>query len=387
MIFLPGKHNLSKKLVIEGTTNLNMVGGDNCLPSIQRPIEIVKLSLKANLTVEGASNFNMSGLVIDGHNKNIMAILTVGIADFMVSMGDHITVVRSGLLLWTQNRLYSNHEGVIILSNMTFISSTVLFDFEKTNEIALRNILFFLGSARSAVTFCSLISSVSMQNIEIVTLDSDDESAPGPALHYCSDLFNFQVKRTCDVVIYLANGFISDLNRSVSVLISNSLLSRPFGAGLCAPNPPAGEKWCWFLEIIIENSLISNHTEGGIDMETGYLKKLSLSLINTVISRFVGQNILRNNTGYRGGALYLRGSVIGLEENSSMIFEENTAKDIGGAIYIDDSTSVPCFLQLLNHRKSSRCRSSCPKNETCFGLKFIANLWRRVYFWPNTTTL
>jgi predicted outer membrane repeat protein len=459
MIFLPGKHVLSKKLVIEGTTDLNMVGADNCLPGfdsgIQKPIKSVKISLKANLTVEGASYLNISGLIVDGRSENIMTILTVGIAEFVVSI-ENITVVRSGLLLWAQNRLFSNHDGVIILSNTTFVSSTVLFDFERTNEIVLKNVVFFLGSARSAVTFCSLISSVSMQNIEIVTLDSDDESAPGPALRCCSDLFHFQVKRTCDVVLYLANGFIIDLNRSISVLISDSSLSRRYGAGVCAPNPPAGEQWRWFLKIIIDNSLISNHAEGGIDMETGYIKNLSLSLINTVISsninrslsasalsvqkstkennedaniivkvinttfegnnhmilgeqqttvflsgvtniafencrfinnygsairaismnelRFVGQNILRNNTGYRGGALYLRGSVIGLEENSSMIFEENRAKDIGGAIYIDDSTSVPCFLQLLNHHESSRCWSSCPENETCFGLKFIANL-------------
>ena len=57
-------------------------------------------------------------------------------------------------------------------------------------------------------------------------------------------------------------------------------------------------------------------------------------------------SIFRNNTGYRGawGALYLHDSAIGLEQNSSMIFEENRAKDIGGAFYIDDFTTVQCFL-------------------------------------------
>ena len=92
-------------------------------------------------------------------------------------------------------------------------------------------------------------------------------------------------------------------------------------------------------------------------------------------SRFVGQSTFRNNTGYRGGALYLHESVISLEENSSITFEENTAKDIGGAIYIDDSTTnVPCFLILLNYNsKTSLCRSSCPKNKTCYELKFVNN--------------
>ena len=458
MIFLPGQHDLTKKLIIRETTSLNMVGADDCLPGfdsgIQKPIKTARISLKANLIVEGALIFSMSGLTIDGQNGNIVTFLTVGrpIAGFMVSI-ENITIVRSGLLLRAENRLFSNHKGMIILSNMIFISSTVLFDFEKTNHIGLKDIKFCLGSTSNAVTFCSLISSVSMQNIEIVTLDNDESA---PALQCCSDLFHFQIERTCDVTIYLASGFIIDPNRSFLILISNSSFSRPFGAGVCAPNPPAGKQWNWFLEIIIENSVVSSHAEGGIDMETGYLKNLSLSLINTVISsntnrslsasalsvrkstnennedakiimevintrfednnhlilgeqqttvfisgvtnvsfencqfinnvgsairaintkesRFVGQSIFRNNTGYRGGALYLHDSAIGLEQNSSMIFKDNTAKDIGGAIYIDDSTTVQCFLRLLNHHKSSPCQSSCPKNQTCYRLKFIANV-------------
>ena len=288
MVFLPGQHSLSKQLIIRGITSLNLVGTDDCLPgfdsSIQKPIKTAEISLKANLTmyVEGASNLNMSGLTIDGQNRNIVTFLTVGrpIAGFMVSI-ENITVVRSGLLLRAENRLFSNHKGVIILSNMTFNSSTVLFDFEKTNQIALKDVKFFLGLARNAVTFCSLISIVSMHNIEIVSLDNDESA---PALQCCSDLFHFQIERICDVTIYLASGFIIDLNRSFSILISNSSFSRHVGAGVCAPNPPAGKQWNWFLEIIVEMSVISNHAEGGIDMETGYLKNLSLSLINTVIS-------------------------------------------------------------------------------------------------------
>ena len=293
-----------------------------------------------------------------------------------------------------------------------------------------------------------------MQNIETVTLDDDDESAPSL---YCSDLFHIQIKRTCDVIIYLTNGLMHNLfSRSLTILISNNSLLRSSGAGICAPNPPGSKYWSWFLKIIIENSLISNHTEGGIDMEMGYLRNLSLSLINSVISsnsnqslsasglsiqknseensedtnifmqvinttfegnehsimgeqqttvflsrvanitfencqfinndgsairavdmkefRFVGQNIFRNNVGYRGGALYLDDSVIGLEENSTITFEDNFAKDIGGAIYIDDSTSNSCFLKLLNYRKSSTCWSNCPENQTCYELKFVNNL-------------
>ena len=283
MVFLPGEHSLTKNLEIKETIDLTMVGANDCFPifdCMQQPAQNV-ITLKANLTIiEGSLNLTVSSLTIDGQTQNIVTILTVGIADFVVSI-DNVIVVRGGLLLQAQNRLFSNHEGVITLSDMTFKSSTVMFDFEKTNKIALKNVAFFLGSTGNAITFCSLISHVLVQNIEIGTLDSDDESAP---VLYCSDLFHNQFRRTCDVVIYLSNGYKDDLNRSLAIVISNSSLVRSFGAGICAPNPPPGNLWSWFLEVTIENSLISNHAEGGIDMETGYLKNLSLSLINTVIS-------------------------------------------------------------------------------------------------------
>ena len=77
---------------------------------------------------------------------------------------ESVRMNRSGLLFQAQNRLFSNHEGVITLSNMTFISSTVVFDFEKTNEIVLKNIVFFLGSTGNAITFCTMISSIHCKN-------------------------------------------------------------------------------------------------------------------------------------------------------------------------------------------------------------------------------
>ena len=77
------------------------------------------------------------------------------------------------------------------------------------------------------------------------------------------------------MIIYLSNGDKDDLNRSLTVIISNSLLSRSFGAGLCAPNPPPGNLWSRKFNNYREIC----HLEGGIDME---MENLPLSLINTV---------------------------------------------------------------------------------------------------------
>ena len=201
MIFLPGEHNLTKELLIKGTKNLTMVGADSCSPvfdSMQQSAQNIRITLNDNLILKGSSNLTMSGLTIDGQNENIVTVLTVGIADDIVVNIGNVAIVTSGLLLRAQNRLFSKHEGVITLSNLSFVSSTVMFDFEKTSKITLRNISFFLGSTGNAITLCGLISYVSMQNITIVTLDGSD--APIPSLK-CTDIVLWDFKRTCDLVI------------------------------------------------------------------------------------------------------------------------------------------------------------------------------------------
>ena len=100
MVFLPGEHNLTKKLEIKGTTNLSMVAANDCFPtfdSMQQPAQNVRITLKANLIIEGSLNLTVSGLTIDGQSEKIVTILTVGIAEFVISIGN-VTVVKSGLL-------------------------------------------------------------------------------------------------------------------------------------------------------------------------------------------------------------------------------------------------------------------------------------------------
>ena len=93
--------------------------------------------------------------------------------------------------------------------------------------------------------------------------------------------------------------------------------------------------------------------------------------------KFVGCNIFRSNTGYRGGALYLHDSVIGLEKNSSLIFKDNKAKDVGGAIYVHPSLNILssnlCFLRLINYHESYMCRANCPDKWTCYERNFVNN--------------
>ena len=87
---------------------------------------------------------------------------------------------------------------------------------------------------------------------------------------------------------------------------------------------------------------------------------------------FVGHTTFRNNTAYRGGALYLYNSVISLELNSTLLIQENQATDVGGAVYTDQYDQkirkiTRCFFQRLSWIPI------CSESSDCYNLIFINN--------------
>ena len=70
---------------------------------------------------------------------------------------------------------------------------------------------------------------------------------------------------------------------------------------------------------------------------------------------FEGNMRFAGNHAYQGGALSLISAVMSIKPNTSLIFENNTATDVGGAIYVDSNipyfdgidpdTLVSCFFQ------------------------------------------
>ena len=70
------------------------------------------------------------------------------------------------------------------------------------------------------------------------------------------------------------------------------------------------------------------------------------------------------NSGYRGGALSLISAVISIKPNTTLLFENNAASDVGGAIFVDTNipyndetdpdTLVSCFYRFPMWRNDSR---------------------------------
>ena len=91
-----------------------------------------------------------------------------------------------------------------------------------------------------------------------------------------------------------------------------------------------------------------------------YLYRADLTVSNSVFSAnnitalvaietklyLVGDIVFSNNTGNRGGGLSLKSSYILLETSTNLQFLNNHAKQVGGAIYVEqDSLNSPCFIQ------------------------------------------
>lgn len=67
-----------------------------------------------------------------------------------------------------------------------------------------------------------------------------------------------------------------------------------------------------------------------------------------------------NNTGTKGGAVALYASNLNIDRNTSVYFHRNTAREVGGAIYVATTGNpyqTECFYQLLNYANSSKTYS------------------------------
>ena len=103
--------------------------------------------------------------------------------------------------------------------------------------------------------------------------------------------------------------------------------------------------------------------------------------IRTTISAFsssitlVGNITFENNTGIKGGAMALYSSTLNIARDTSVYFFNNTAKEVGGAIYVTNEDSdyysiesalnylyIPCFYQLLDFNK-----------QQTYNMKFVNN--------------
>ena len=88
---------------------------------------------------------------------------------------------------------------------------------------------------------------------------------------------------------------------------------------------------------IIDSEFVDNYGSG----ITAYTKEK-----DHVFIIFSGTILLKNNTSHRGGAIHLYKSRIGLKKGVRILFEQNDAKDVGGAMYVHSTQWLSSYYNL-----------------------------------------
>ena len=117
-----------------------------------------------------------------------------------------------------------------------------------------------------------------------------------------------------------------------------------------------------FNRKFIKSSIVLTSTYLNVK-DSEFLKSTStaISLYSSFVT-FMGQVTFTKNEGLRGGALALTGTTMRLAKNVDIHFNQNHAKEVGGAIFVSNSGLVldthgyvsECFYQLLDYDSESK---------------------------------
>jgi predicted outer membrane repeat protein len=138
-------------------------------------------------------------------------------------------------------------------------------------------------------------------------------------------------------------GSISILNSYIGIIAVN-YVRYTNTIGVLIENTRFASLWCQESSIVLRNSTPSSKSgTTGLALHNAVIRIIDCTFeklfqaIMVVSSNltFEGHNIISNNTGDRGAAISLINSIINLLPHTHILFENNHAYDVGGAIYSD----------------------------------------------------
>ena len=130
--------------------------------------------------------------------------------------------------------------------------------------------------------------------------------------------------------------------------------------------------------IIVENCIIINSlvilTDVSLFVKNCEIKSCTHSAVVSYSSFIIFAGIVEfsNNTGETGGALNLRGSRIKIVKNASVTFQNNSASEFGGAIFVDNAD-----LYVSSEGYNSFCFYSIEYVDSNYSLKFVGNVAKK----------
>ena len=302
LIFLEGVHNLSYSL----TVNTNLIILQPALPNQGQPPKVIGRCDVDNVRtvfIIRALNASIEGLLFENVLLSVVKNDTYNIGGFTVTIRQ--CVVFTGLSLYFENDV----DGSIAIKNSN-ISGVLI---SQAKELLIENSMIFkmnewgFGLYIMEVPNVMIVNS-SVSHVNGVGIFAAESNITLRNSHIDSNDFGVVLSNYKD-------GFFE---------LDHSSFTRNRFSGI----------WLYFNQgkTIIKDCIFDSNS--GTPIVT-YQSTVQLS----------GENVFSNNTAVRGGGLALYQSTVTFDSGSTTRFENNTALEYGGGIYI--ATDPPILPQIL----------------------------------------
>ncbi len=349
LIFLEGVHNLSKPLYVQ--TNLIILRP--VLPTRQRPTVIGRFdSIFAQFTMMASNTLieeiMFSNIILDvdvlenGDYKVEGFIVTIRWCDFYGG--------GTGAGGVTIGNPFKNN---IVDSSVAIINSTMSYAFQGVNVGVVKKVL--IEDSMIFQNYLYGVTTVFTPNVTIVNCYISGNRIGIVSYNSVITLRNSQIDSN-DFGVVLS----STIDKRSSFIYGSTQdehLMSEMDYCYFTRNRAVGI-WLFNQEgTIFRDCIFDNNSETPI---LAYGSTFHLS----------GENVFSNNIAVRGGGLALYQSIVSFDSGSTTHFENNTAKEYGGGIYIAKDSTLPPQIRVVAENgeviSSSISRDFYAKDNPCF---------------------
>ena len=339
MKFLPGTHNLSERFNFHNLTNLtleatNPTMNETVIFCSDRP-QALFFSHGSQISIEGLRVVNCSG-------------------------GDFLSTLRF------HNCAYIRISRVFIevLGNISIVgnyTAGILFSEGHSINVSLVSIHLLEGD-NIGIYLWVITGNCILEEVEVISLDSRNIAVQISAPCELHDQSQYIIRR-CSFELQVGILASDDNCQSTNLVILDNAIFKNIGyigLGLGGALDLEGS-----ISVLLRNVTFANNTYSGTSIagaavvEIRNVKNVTFidcefyNNLGTPISadqgsslQFSGTIVFQNNTGYDGGAMSITGgSYVIVSNHANVIFENNTAENAGGAVFVDQDTTY-CFFRL-----------------------------------------
>ena len=383
-LFLEGEHHLDSVVEIRNVANVSLIG-------VSFGVEILCMSIPSGFHVEGFSRLSFENMTLSSCSggENVAIYLGTGsdvsLNNVMVRIARGLQAVDVFGSFSIHNSTFSTAEASNILVNYSSCQHRPsYFNFSGGNlsaeqhginsgmmalgvacsdiHIAISDSIFEVSNNGLSVNFneeltnCTLLLDNNVFHASITVTNHCDENK----LH-CSRSF---MKLTRNFIGFIAS--FHNIPANCTLVVEETVFSGSispvfvFESGYDASNKSEMDG---FIQAILNNVTFVNNTLPGFFGDlvcTSSLHHAAVLLTDCIFDNnsgsaiaangskviFQGNNIFRGNSALAGGGLRLISSSIYLQPHTRILFENNRAYYVGGAIYTDYKSHDPCFFHV-----------------------------------------